>query len=72
MERIVDALGEDGLLRYWGKQFCCYNWLSSNMGFLGFSYGTALGATFSLMFPEKVDKVILDGNVNVEEYWSGE
>ncbi|KAK6365532.1 hypothetical protein LTS17_011251 [Exophiala oligosperma] len=55
MERIVDALGEDGLLRYWG-----------------FSYGTALGATFSLMFPEKVDKVILDGNVNVEEYWSGD
>jgi len=55
MARIVDALGEDGLLRYWG-----------------FSYGTALGATFSAMFPEKVDKVVLDGNVNVHEYYSGE
>ncbi|KIV83824.1 hypothetical protein PV11_05815 [Exophiala sideris] len=54
MARIVDALGEDGLLRYWG-----------------FSYGTALGATFSAMFPEKVDKVVLDGNVNVQEYYSG-
>jgi len=54
MARIVDALGEDGLLRYWG-----------------FSYGTALGATFSAMFPDKVDKVVLDGNVNVHEYYSG-
>jgi hypothetical protein len=23
------------------------------------------------MFPEKVDKVVLDGNVNVHEYYSG-
>ena len=38
---------------------------------IGFSYGTALGATFSAMFPDKVDKVVLDGNVNVHEYYSG-
>ncbi|KIW72681.1 hypothetical protein PV04_00859 [Phialophora macrospora] len=54
MARIVDALGEDGLLRYWG-----------------FSYGTLLGATFAAMFPEKVGKMVIDGNVNVHEYYSG-
>ncbi|KAJ9608002.1 hypothetical protein H2200_008081 [Cladophialophora chaetospira] len=55
MARIVDALGEDGLLRYWG-----------------FSYGTVLGATFSAMFPNKVGRVVLDGNVNVHDYYAGQ
>ncbi|KAI1626160.1 TAP-like protein-domain-containing protein [Exophiala viscosa] len=54
MARIVDALEEDGMLRYWGL-----------------SYGTVLGATFSAMFPEKVDKVLLDGNANVQQYYAG-
>ncbi|KAK4238918.1 proteinase [Achaetomium macrosporum] len=52
MMRIVDALGEDGLLRYWG-----------------FSYGTLLGATAAAMFPDRMDKVILDGVVNPHEYY---
>ncbi|EMR70664.1 putative nedd8-like protein [Eutypa lata UCREL1] len=52
MMQIVDALDEDGLLRYWG-----------------FSYGTALGATVSAMFPDKVDKVVLDGVLNPTEYY---
>lgn len=47
MFQIVDALQEDGLLRYWGV-----------------SYGTVLGATAAAIFPERVDKVILDGVVN--------
>ncbi|KAJ9499884.1 hypothetical protein H2202_004874 [Exophiala xenobiotica] len=41
MVRIIDALGEDGLLRYYA------------------------------MFPERVDKVVLDGNINVHEYYAG-
>ncbi|KEF52561.1 uncharacterized protein A1O9_11404 [Exophiala aquamarina CBS 119918] len=49
---IVDALEEDGMLRYWG-----------------FSYGTTLGATVTAMFPERVDKVILDGVQNPHEYY---
>jgi hypothetical protein len=52
--RIVDALGEDGLLKYWG-----------------FSYGTVLGATVATMFPDKMDRVILDGVANVKEYYAG-
>lgn len=49
---VVDALGEDGLLRFWG-----------------FSYGTTLGATVSAMFPERIDKMILDGVQNPHEYY---
>ncbi|KAI9930634.1 hypothetical protein MW887_011389 [Aspergillus wentii] len=37
----------------------------------GFSYGTTLGATVAAMFPDKMDKVILDGNMNVHEYFTG-
>jgi pimeloyl-ACP methyl ester carboxylesterase len=35
------------------------------------SYGTVLGATISAMFPEKVDKVVLDGVANPFEYYFG-
>ena len=52
--QIVEALDEDGLLRYWG-----------------FSYGTVLGATVAAMFPDKIDKVILDGVINFDEYYAG-
>lgn len=31
--------------------------------FLGYSYGTALGAAYVSMFPETVDRVVLDSNV---------
>ncbi|KAK3360706.1 Alpha/Beta hydrolase protein [Lasiosphaeria hispida] len=49
---VVDALGEDGMLRYWG-----------------FSYGTTLGATVAAMFPERIDKAILDGVQNPHDYY---
>ncbi|KAM7200720.1 TAP-like domain containing protein [Naviculisporaceae sp. PSN 640] len=52
MINIVDALGEDGMLRYWG-----------------FSYGSILGATVAAMFPDRVHRIILDGVVNVFEYY---
>ncbi|KAL1640654.1 hypothetical protein SLS58_006668 [Diplodia intermedia] len=49
---VVDALGEDGLLRFWG-----------------FSYGSALGATVAAIFPERVDRVVIDGVLNIHQYW---
>jgi pimeloyl-ACP methyl ester carboxylesterase len=52
MMQIVDALGEDGKLRYWGL-----------------SYGSLLGATAIGMFPDRLDRVILDGVVNPYEYY---
>ncbi|KAK4145064.1 TAP-like protein-domain-containing protein [Dichotomopilus funicola] len=52
MFRIVDALGEDGKLRYWG-----------------ISGGTTLGATAAALFPDRIDKVILDGVMNSHQYY---
>jgi pimeloyl-ACP methyl ester carboxylesterase len=54
MVEIIDALGEDGLLRYWGL-----------------SYGTQLGSTFAAMFPERVDRMLLDAVTNPHEYVAG-
>ena len=35
----------------------------------GISGGTTLGATAAALFPDKVDKVILDGVMNAHEYY---
>ncbi|KAJ4317000.1 hypothetical protein N0V84_007595 [Fusarium piperis] len=50
----VDALGEDGKLRYWG-----------------ISYGTVLGQTLAGMFPDRIDRMVLDGVVMIDEYVMG-
>ncbi|KAI1371217.1 TAP-like protein-domain-containing protein [Hypoxylon crocopeplum] len=53
MMSIVDALGEDGKLRYWG-----------------ISGGTTMGATVAAMFPDRMDRVVLDGVMNAHEYYN--
>ena len=37
----------------------------------GFSYGTVLGATTAAMFPDKIDKMVLDGVVNSHQWYGG-
>ncbi|THU82302.1 alpha/beta-hydrolase [Dendrothele bispora CBS 962.96] len=36
----------------------------------GFSYGTILGATFAAMFPDKVERLVIDGVVDSVDYYS--
>lgn len=71
MMQIVDALDEDGLLRLWGMIFflplgTIYDeWTSIlTKAYVGLSYGSALGATAAAMFPDRMDRVLLDGVVN--------
>jgi pimeloyl-ACP methyl ester carboxylesterase len=52
MERIVEALGEDGL------------------NYLGYSYGSILGATFAAMRPNLVKRMVLDGVSDAEAYYN--
>ncbi|TDB86519.1 alpha/beta hydrolase [Actinomadura sp. KC216] len=35
----------------------------------GFSYGTYLGATYATLFPSRVDRFVMDGNVNPKTVW---
>jgi len=52
MERILQALGEDGL------------------NYLGYSYGTILGATFAALRPDLVKRMVLDGVSDSEAYFN--
>ncbi|PBK86199.1 hypothetical protein ARMGADRAFT_1017465 [Armillaria gallica] len=40
--------------------------------YYGDSYGTVLGSTFAAMFPDKVERMVLDGVVDVNAYYSGD
>ncbi|EWG49334.1 hypothetical protein FVEG_08897 [Fusarium verticillioides 7600] len=51
MMKIVDALGEDGKLRFWG-----------------ISYGTILGQVAAAMFPDRIDRLLLDSNSLADAY----
>ncbi|GAA0340066.1 alpha/beta hydrolase [Actinoallomurus spadix] len=39
------------------------------ISYYGFSYGTYLGATYGTLFPKRVNRMVLDGNVDVREVW---
>ncbi|EEB97406.1 hypothetical protein MPER_03282, partial [Moniliophthora perniciosa FA553] len=40
--------------------------------FYGISYGTVLGSTFATIFPDRVERVILDGVLDMEGYYAGD
>lgn len=39
--------------------------------YIGYSYGTLLGATTAAMFPESIGRMLLDGNINPHDYYYG-
>ncbi|KAF7591594.1 hypothetical protein BBP40_001292 [Aspergillus hancockii] len=39
--------------------------------FWGRSYGTVLGSTFATMFPDRIDRAVLDGVVDADVYYGG-
>lgn len=38
--------------------------------YYGTSYGTVLGTTYAQLYPERVGKMVLDGAVNYQRYWT--
>ncbi|KAF2127151.1 hypothetical protein P153DRAFT_368486 [Dothidotthia symphoricarpi CBS 119687] len=44
---------------------------SSQLWYSGLSYGTVLGSTFAAMYPDRIGRMILDGVVDGEDYFSG-
>jgi pimeloyl-ACP methyl ester carboxylesterase len=43
----------------------------AKLWYWGISYGTALGATYATLFPDRIGRMILDGVVDLETYYQG-
>ncbi|KAK4946622.1 hypothetical protein LTR10_014474 [Elasticomyces elasticus] len=74
IQAMAEAFGQDGYIRYWGRWsyirvICVLVFV--NVLRTGASYGTLLGATVAAMFPDQVDRVVLDGNINPTDYYHG-
>ncbi|KAH8826672.1 TAP-like protein-domain-containing protein [Flagelloscypha sp. PMI_526] len=37
--------------------------------YMGFSYGTILGSTFASLFPDKIERMVIDGVMDVDNYY---
>lgn len=44
----------------------------SRLWYYGISYGTVVGTTFASMFPNRIQRMVLDGILNAEDYYSND
>ncbi|KAH8826667.1 TAP-like protein-domain-containing protein [Flagelloscypha sp. PMI_526] len=45
-----------------------YGW--KQLKYLGYSYGTVLGMTFASLFPDRIERMIIDGVVDADDYYA--
>ncbi|KAL8372187.1 hypothetical protein RB595_001810 [Gaeumannomyces hyphopodioides] len=76
--RCEAALAKSGILRHISTASHARDMLEilNQMGhdrlkYWGFSYGTILGGTFAAMYPDKVERLVSDGNVDYNEWYRG-
>ncbi|KAJ7204027.1 TAP-like protein-domain-containing protein [Mycena haematopus] len=68
---------DDGSLRFMNTDHTARDMLKivqahgrEKLQYWGFSYGSVLGATFAAMFPQHVDRLVIDGVVDSENYFA--
>ncbi|KAJ7513175.1 TAP-like protein-domain-containing protein [Mycena galericulata] len=70
---------DDGSLRFINTDYTARDMLrivqahgQDKIQYWGFSYGSVLGATFAAMFPNNVERLVIDGVVDSENYYASE
>ncbi|KAK4451353.1 TAP-like protein-domain-containing protein [Podospora aff. communis PSN243] len=81
LSRVCEAAqgGEEGILRHVGTTYHARDMIEvweqmvgkegGGLRYWGFSYGTVLGGTFAAMYPDKVERMVCDGNVDLNEWY---
>lgn len=44
----------------------------AKLWYYGISYGTVLGATYASLFPDRIERMLIDGVVDSEDYYNGQ